>query len=146
MSSNRKIYSASWDKNIAAAGGYLQCYFRINSANREIYIRSIAIELQFKDTVTGLLLPEYTNTTQEFNCSIGTPNSPLTLPFDFYSGDAFVSNGLYLYFSRSGQWFYENPYIKNMVYCFFNVTNHAANIFDDSVYINIETQEKITYQ
>lgn len=138
-----KVYAIVFGYAVASGFG-ANTQFELQSNNREIKIKSIAINTQF--TAAGLIIPEESNTLIDWTLAIGSANTQIALPFVNIAGVVPISNGDRIYFYRSGQQLFDSFFVKNKAV--FNLTcmNNSPDAASLSFSIVVETEENIIYQ
>jgi hypothetical protein len=138
-----RVFSGYWEKTIAA-GALFTSAFDIDSANREMKIKSLFWSLMITDTATGKKIDYITTLEHLFSLYIFA--NAAAAPFTYVSGQTFSDNGNYLISWFPGQYFFDSFFIKNNLSFQLNIRNKSAIqvMYDTSVIV--ETEENITYQ
>jgi len=139
-----RVYTIFFSYGILSGFG-ANTQFELVSNNREIKIKSIAINLQFTDGGPNII-PEDSNTLISWSLQVGSANTQIALPFQNIAGPPPVSNGDRMYFYKSGQQLFDSFFVKNN--CIFNlvVFNNTPGAVTASFNIIVETEENIIYQ
>ena len=123
--------------------------FSIQSAGREISIKSIALDWNMLDTLTGVRIPWRTVTDQNLQLIIGNFGlSPqqIASPFRQTGGTPPAFNGSTFIITEPKQLFFRKFFVANeLPFSLQLFNNNAANARDYSVSIIVETEEEISF-
>lgn len=141
-----RVYTGSFTFALNAGFGNFSI-FQINSANREIQLKSILWDWKMRNDSTNELLAYENNGKQKISLQIGEANKQIALPFEEISGTAVLFNGEYLTITKPGQYFFNSFFIKNSIRFNLGAQNDdLVNNFLHNGTITVETIEKIIYQ
>ena len=143
-----KVYTALYSFTLNS-GLTFTSNFSIQSVGREISVRSISLDWQITNSVTGVKIPWRTVTDQVLNLIIGnfglTPVS-IASSFKQTGGTAPSFNGTTFRISEPKQLIFNSFFVANELPFSLQINNlSAANNFGHDVSIMIETDEKTMF-
>lgn len=147
MSIRNRVFTANYALTIAA-GATLTSNFSIQSVGREIQIRSITVDWQIMNTLTGAIIPWRSVTDQLLNLIIGNFGlTPIQIGSAFLqtggTGPAF--NGNTFRITEPRQILFNSFFIANELPLSLQVNNLAAAERDHNISVIIETSEKTLF-
>lgn len=137
------IYSAYRSSSVPAAGG-VSTTVQIKAPQRSIRLKSILVDLELFYTVSGLRLPNDSQTTQLFSCYISSPGTKLSKMFMVTAGTPLTNNGDYIRITKEGQIYFDGLFFINEINMIIQSNNvEAALAVTHNITIVLETEEEI---
>lgn len=137
------IYSAYRSASVAAAGS-VSTTVQIKAPQRSIRLKSILVDLELFYTVSGLRLPNDSQTTQLFSCYISSPGTKLSKMFMVTAGTPLTNNGDYIRITKEGQIYFDGLFFINDINMIIQSNNvEAALAVTHNITIVLETEEEI---